>query len=190
MGAPQQRKGYAVKQTTSISSATLMALEYERIKDEQKTRIGFRDNLLYATFAATAAVLAATVSARSQAYLLLMAPISVILGWTYLVNDEKISAIGRYVRNDLAPRLMAVTGDSTPIFEWESAHRRDPHRTSRKYSQLVVDLLTFCVTPTIAIAVFWFSSAPSGALIAASLVEIVLIAILLLQIIMYADLKN
>lgn len=32
----------------------------------------------------------------------MLPPVSVILGWTYLVNDEKISAIGRYVRGDHA----------------------------------------------------------------------------------------
>jgi hypothetical protein len=179
-----------VTQTTGLSNATLMTLEYERIKDEQKTRIGFRDNLLYATIAATAAVLTATMSAHSKAYLLLMPPVSVILGWTYLVNDEKISAIGRYVRMELAPQLAVLTGDSTPIFGWENAHRNDRRRVSRKYSQLVVDLVTFCVTPTVAIAVFWSSPSVPAMLMVASLAEIAFVGSLFVQIVLYADLKG
>ncbi|GHH39997.1 hypothetical protein FHS35_006797 [Streptomyces umbrinus] len=85
-------------------------IEYTQVKDEQKARIGFRDNLLYATFAAMAAVIAATLQGPVRVgLLLLLPPVCLVLGWTYLVNDEKISAIGRYVSTELAPRLAAVT---------------------------------------------------------------------------------
>ncbi|WP_223281180.1 hypothetical protein [Streptomyces antnestii] len=103
----------------------MLLAEYDRIKEEQKTRIGFRDNLLYFTLAASTAVLAITVQSR-QAQLLLAVPVvCLVLGWTYLVNDEKISAVGCYIRDrSCAMRsgsssaslreLMTRMGHSTP----------------------------------------------------------------------------
>ncbi|MCW2858477.1 MAG: putative integral rane protein [Actinoallomurus sp.] len=119
-----------------VTSARLMVLEYERIKDEQRTRIGFRDNLLYVTLAAMATVIAVSASARDPSYVLLLPPVSRILGWTYLANDEKISAIGRYIRGELAPRLAAQTGDDSVIFGWETIHRSDARRSPRKFLQV------------------------------------------------------
>jgi hypothetical protein len=179
-----------VTQIDAMTSAKLMTLEYERIKEEQKTRIGFRDNLIYATLASMAAVVTATLSAHDAAFLLLLPPVSVVLGWTYLVNDEKISSIGRYVRMELAPRLMEATGEPTPVFGWESAHRGDRYRISRKYSQLVVDLVTFCVPPVVVLAVFWTSSSVTAVLMVASIAELLFVGGLLVQIVLYADLKR
>lgn len=176
-------------QIDAMTSTKLMTMEYERIKEEQKTRIGFRDNLIYATLASMAAVVTATLSAHDTAFLLLLPPVSVVLGWTYLVNDEKISAIGRYVRTELAPRLMEATGEETPVFGWESAHRGDRYRISRKYSQLVVDLVTFCVPPVVVLAIFW-SSSVTAVLMVASIAELVFVGGLLVQIVLYADLKK
>ncbi len=93
-----------------MGEGQLLLAEYQSVKDEQKARIGFRDNLLYVTLAVVAAVIAAAAQARQTSMLLALPPVCVVLGWTYLVNDEKISAIGRYVRGELTPRLAAVTG--------------------------------------------------------------------------------
>jgi hypothetical protein len=49
-------------------------------------------------------VIAVSVSARDPGYLLLLPPVSLILGWTYLANDEKISTIGRYIRGECPVR--------------------------------------------------------------------------------------
>ena len=46
-----------------VSVGQLLLFEYQNVKDEQKARIGFRDNLLYVTLAVVAAV--ATASAQS-----------------------------------------------------------------------------------------------------------------------------
>lgn len=94
---------------TDAARISLLVAEYERIKDEQKSRIGFRDNLIYVTLASMAGVIAAALQPRGHSgLLLLLPPASLVLGWTYLVNDEKISAIGRYIRTDLGPRLAEV----------------------------------------------------------------------------------
>ncbi|MFD3381996.1 MULTISPECIES: hypothetical protein [unclassified Streptomyces] len=46
-----------------VTTGQLMLIEYQSVKDEQKARIGFRDNLLYVTLAVVAAV--AATSAQS-----------------------------------------------------------------------------------------------------------------------------
>ncbi|MGA4727262.1 hypothetical protein ACPB67_07600 [Micromonospora taraxaci] len=173
-----------------VTLGSLLVLEYERLKEEQKVRIGFRDNLLYVTLAAMAAIIGATLQTRGHAnLLLLLPPAAVALGWTYLVNDEKISAIGRYVRHHLAPSLaeMAV-GDAKLIFAWETAHRRDRRRQSRKYIQLMADLMVFCFSPLTAITVYFSLGPWRIPFVAVALAEIVLVIVLAAQIVTYADL--
>lgn len=178
-----------------VTLGGLLMVEYERVKGEQQARIGFRDNLLYATLASMGAVVTAVLHKDGQAaLLLLLPPVSVLLGWTYLVNDEKISAIGRYVREELAPQLAALAdgrergGAPAVIFGWERAHRSDSRRRSRKCLQLAVDLTTFCVAPVAAVVVFW-TAGPSGVpLVAVSGVELAAIAVLAVQIVLYAEL--
>ena len=177
----------------SVTTAKLLLVEYEQLKDEQKTRIGFRDNLVYATLGSMAGVVAATLAPRGNAtLLLLLPPVCVVLGWTFLVNDDKVSAIGRYVRLNLAPRLAGLAGindeDAGIVFGWELAHRSDAGRLLRKYSQLVVDLGTFCVPALTALVIFWAVAAYRADLIAVSVIEAILILSLAVQIVRHADL--
>ncbi|MBM0743962.1 hypothetical protein JOY44_20445 [Phormidium sp. CLA17] len=108
--------------------------EYDKLKSEQAQRIGFRDNLLYVTLGLFATIISFAVSNASNYYALLVVPWAcLILGWTYLVNDEKISAIGRYIRLTLVERVKEKTGytDLESLFGWEIAHRSDPLRMRR-----------------------------------------------------------
>ncbi|MET8087371.1 hypothetical protein [Micromonospora sp. NPDC005237] len=174
-----------------ITTGGLLLTEYEQLKQEQRTRIGFRDNLIYATLGSMAAVVAAALSVKGHANLLLLLPVaSVVLGWTYLINDEKISAIGRYVRTDLGPRLVALTAGGEAAFGWETAHRSDARRVSRKYLQLAVDLGTFVVPPLAALIVFWANGPLSVAFVAVSVIEVAATAVLAWQIAVYADLTR
>ncbi|SER37681.1 hypothetical protein [Actinokineospora terrae] len=174
-----------------ITVAKLLTLEYERLKDEQKTRIGFRDNLVYATLASMAAVIAAALSARGQANLvLLLPPVALLLGWTYLVNDEKISAAGRYIRTELAPRLAADLPPGTPVFAWETYHRGDRRRRTRKVLQLAVDLGIFCLSPAAALVVFWVSGPWTAAYLSISVVEALAVIGLGVHLVLYADLTR
>jgi len=174
-----------------ITSENLLLAEYEAIKEEQRARIGFRDNLLYVTLASIAAVLAAAFKGDGRTdVLLLVPPVCVLLGWTYLVNDEKISAIGRYVRRGLVPRLTAITGTAEPAFGWETAHRTDPRRVSRKYIQLGVDLLAFCVAPMSALIAYWADDPGAVTLMVVSVGETIAVVTLATQLVLYADLDN
>lgn len=165
--------------------APLLA-EYEQLKREQQQRIGFRDNLIYATLAALAGVTYAAVQGDGRPYLMLLAaPVCIVLGWTYLANDYAISNIGRYVRDHLAPRL---GGDG--VFGWEIAHCCDPRRRTRKRLQLAVDLLTFCGSPVAAAIAYWASGEVTGFLVAVSLVEMAAVGVLGAQIALYAELHR
>ncbi|MER6162140.1 hypothetical protein ABT147_42735 [Streptomyces sp. NPDC001868] len=168
-----------------VTVGQLLLAEYQIVKDEQKTRIGFRDNLLYVTLTVLAAVIAATAQARQPAMLLALPPVCVVLGWTYLVNDEKISAIGAYVRGDLGPRLARLAG-AERVFDWEVEHRADSRRRSRKAIQCGIDLLAFCVVPFAGLAVYWVSGETSPGLVALSVAEALTIVGLGTQVVLYA----
>ncbi|MFJ8789564.1 hypothetical protein [Streptomyces sp. NPDC102462] len=170
-----------------VSVGQLLLTEYQAVKDEQKSRIGFRDNLLYVTLTVVAAVVAAVAQAGRPAMLLALPPVCVVLGWTYLVNDQKISAIGAYVRDELAPRLAELAdAEATEVFRWETAHRQDARRLSRKAVQLVVDLLAFCVVPASGLVVYWVAGGVSAGLVSLSLLEALAVGGLGLYIVLYA----
>ncbi|MFC9225465.1 hypothetical protein ACFT8W_32880 [Streptomyces hygroscopicus] len=172
-------------------TSRLLILEYEQVKEEQRARIGFRDNLLYATLASMAAIVTLCLQGHGRPQLLLLLPpASALLGWAYLVNDEKISAIGRYVREDLGPRLGTLAPVRPPVFGWERAHRDDGRRISRKRLQLAADLLLFTVAPIAALIVYWTSEPVRAVLLAVSVAEVALIGVLAAQIVLYADLRR
>lgn len=171
-----------------VTVGQLLLAEYQSVKDEQKARIGFRDNLLYVTLAVVAAVIAAAAQARQTSMLLALPPVCVVLGWTYLVNDQKISAIGAYVRKDLGPRLAALAepGGGFQAFGWETAHRGDARRRSRKAVQLLVDLLAFCVVPLAALVLFWVDAGSGPLLVVLSVLEALAVGGLAWQVVWYA----
>ena len=110
----------------------IVLAEYDKLKSEQAARIGFRDNLLYVTLGVLGAVVSFAVADKTNSYAFLVIPwVCIILGWTYLVNDQKISALGQYIRYNLVNRVKEQMGDNTnleSIFGWEIAHRSDPRR--------------------------------------------------------------
>lgn len=169
-------------------------LEYDKLKAEQTQRIGFRDNLLYVTLGLFVTVMSFAASNSANYYAFLILPwASLILGWTYLVNDEKISAIGRYIRLTLVEKVKEKTGHAEveSLFGWEIAHRSDRRRSLRKIEQLIVDEITFVVSGIIALISFWILV--PGAALAIHVVggvELILLLILGWEILIYADLAK
>ncbi|NES24267.1 MAG: hypothetical protein F6K41_36480 [Symploca sp. SIO3E6] len=168
--------------------------EYDKLKSEQAQRIGFRDNLLYVTLGLFGTVISFAVSNPSHYYALLVIPwICLILGWTYIVNDEKISAIGRYIRYQLVDKVKEHTSytDVDTLFGWEVAHRSDKHRKRRKIQQLIIDEITFVCSGAIALVTFWFLvPQPPVAVTILSWLELLLLIILGVEIFIYADLAK
>ena len=104
------------------ASLEVLLAEYNCLKSEQTQRIGIRDNLLYVTLGVLGAVESFAVSETAHYYALLVIPwVCLILGWTYVVNDEKISSMGRYIRYKLVDKVKEHTGydDLETIFGWE-----------------------------------------------------------------------
>lgn len=168
----------AVTSMDDVTEGKVLLAEYDRLKEEQKTRIGFRDNLLYFTLAAVTAVVAVTVHS-GQSRLLLSAPaICLILGWTYLVNDEKISEIGYYVRDQLGPRLGELSSARGTVFGWEVYYRNVAGRTMRKRLQTVVDLFTYLILPMVCTTAFWCSPTARPLLVLTSLVQTLALTVL------------
>lgn len=166
--------------------------EYDKLKSEQTQRIGFRDNLLYVTLGVFGAVVSFAVSNPSNYYALLVIPwVSVILGWNYLVNDEKISAIGKYIRLVLVEKVKEKTNysDIESVFGWEIAHRSDNRRKRRKIEQLIIDEITFVLSGIFAIIAVYFLLPQSSLLInILAIVELLLLIGLGIEIVIYADL--
>ncbi|ROR42380.1 hypothetical protein [Kitasatospora cineracea] len=173
--------------TEDVTESKLLLAEYDRIKEEQKARIGFRDNLLYFTLAASTAVLAITVQTKRSQLLLVPPMICLVLGWTYLVNDEKISAIGRYIRDHLGPRLTELSDAPAPVFGWEAYHRSDVGRATRKRLQTAVDLFTYLVFPLANMIVFWNSASIHPPLLVVSIAETIALTVLAWQFLRYAE---
>lgn len=160
---------------TDTTRRAIALAEYTQVKGEQVARIGFRDNLIYATLVAIAATLTAAHSGNRD-YLLLVPAATFVLGWTYLANDAMISAIGRYFREHA----------TLPGLGWELSHPADRHRASRKATQLAVDLVTFCGSGAAALGGYWLSPGTAPLLLAASAAEALALGALGAQIIMYA----
>jgi len=168
--------------------------EYDKLKSEQTQRIGFRDNLIYVTLGVFGAVVSfAIVNSANYPALLVIPWVCLILGWTYLVNDEKISAIGKYVRLTLVEKVREKTGytDLESLFGWEIAHRSDSRRKRRKIEQLIVDEITFVVSGIVALVAFWVAvpQLAVGMRILSG-IELTLLVVLGIEIVIYADLAK
>ncbi|MGW4423130.1 hypothetical protein [Streptosporangium sp. NPDC004631] len=148
----------------SMVASELLIIEYEQLKEEQRVRISTRDNLAYTTLGAFALVIAAVIQAQAPAVLVLLPPVCMILGWTYLINDDRVTAIGRHIRENVAPELVSLGDLRTEVFSWERRHRADRRRRFRKILQLMADLLLFCVTAFAALLVAWIREPHSGVL--------------------------
>ncbi len=168
--------------------------EYDKLKSEQAARIGFRDNLLYVTLGVFGAVVSFAVANKTNSYAFLVIPwVCIILGWTYLVNDQKISALGQYIRHTLVDKVKEQTGyaDIESIFGWEMVHRSDKRRKRRKIEQLMIDEITFVCSGVIAILAFWFLvPQPPLAVTILCWAELILLLILGYEMIIYADLAE
>lgn len=169
----------------AATAVTVLLEEYKALKAEQVSRIGIRDNLIYAMILAVAAVAGGTPLA-GHAVPLLLPPVGIVLGWTYLANDRMITAIGRYLRHELGARL--ATHAAEPVFGWEHEAGGDIRRRQRKLIQLGVDAGVFALPGLAALVAFWCTGRPTPLLVAVSLAEVLAIAAFVSQLALYADL--
>ena len=168
--------------------------EYDKLKSEQADRIGFRDNLIYVTIGVISGVLSFAFANAANSIALLIVPWAMlILGWTYLVNDDKISAMGKYIRLTLVDNIKPMLGQAKleALLGWEIAHRSDKRRSRRKIEQLIIDEITFVLPGLVAMLLYWLlTPAPPAAAIVATLIEVPLLLFLGTEIVIYADLAK
>lgn len=175
--------------------------EYSALKSEQGSRIAFRDGLLYTTIGAVGAIASVALGGLSggsgpvRHAFLLIPWVTAILGWTYLVTDEKITAIRRYIDKKLAPRIEELlAGHKDFAFGWEHFHRGDERRAERKSMQLYIELWAFVISgmgAVLAFAVRALQNPPKGFLlifdgIAASS-DVIILILLAKQFIAYSQ---
>jgi len=140
---------------------SIILLEYEKLKEEQISRISTRDSLIYITLGIFGAIFSFSVLNNQYLYSLLIIPVvSFVLGWVYITNDEKISNIGKYIREDLfkAIKEEAPNIKDDYLLHWEIKHRSDELRIFRKITQFFVDLTTFSASSFASIAIFMMYS--------------------------------
>lgn len=109
------------------------------------------------------------------------------------MNDEKISAIGRYIRLNLVDKVVEETGhpEIESVFGWKTYHRSDQLRKRRKIEQLIVDEITFVISGIIALMAFWLLVPQSLLMISIlSWMELLLLLVLGVEIAVYADLAE
>lgn len=125
--------------------------EYRQLKQEQLERIKLRDSFINLDIVAIGVLGGVLASHPQFSTAWLVVPwICSSFGWAYAMNDEKVSALQRYFRTELSPRLDYSLG-------WEVFDRRKTSlATPHKISQLAVEFALF-VLPTL-IAVFAYFS--------------------------------
>jgi hypothetical protein len=168
-----------------VTAGKVLVTEYEALKREQAARIGTRDNLVYATLAAMGLIVAGGLRANGG-LLLVLPPVVLVLGWTRIANDIKVTHIGGYLRTVLAPRFAALTGETA--LDWEHAHRADARRRLRMLCQTVADLVLFVAAPLAALIGYWLTGPWSTAVIAVSVAEALAVVGLAIVIIAYSGL--
>lgn len=169
--------------------AVLIA-EYENLKKEQSARISARDRLPCATLASLAGTIAATVEGRGRSALQLVLPaVCAVMGWTYVVNDENISALGRYLREQLTPRIALLVGEAG-VLEWEQTHRTDWHRRSRERLQMAIELMTLVLPACCAVIAYWLVGPYNALYLVLCVVEVVVAGVFAAHFIQNADLSG
>lgn len=137
---------------------TFLIKEYEKLKDEQHKRIEFRDHMIYLTLAAIGSVFSFAIEKPDLAIAYLVLPfICLVLGWTYFTNDEKITAIGNYIRKHLVPQINQQNSErASPLSDtWDDLLRKDSTRKHRKWFQFFIDISIFCLSGIISLVTFF-----------------------------------
>lgn len=167
--------------------------EFEKLKDEQHKRIAFRDQMIYLTLVAIGTIYSFSFEKPTLNIALLVLPfLEIIMGWTYYVNDRKISFIGTYIRKTIVKKLKSNTdeNESEILTTWEDFVRKDPTWRFRKINQLLIDLLIFVVPGAISISMYLYFHSFNLWLNITAYVEYLLLAYLLFIFIRSANLKN
>jgi hypothetical protein len=122
-------------------------VEHGVLKTEQLERIKLRDTFLNLNIVALGVTTAITVQGQKQAAALLVVPwITVILGWAYLSNDDKVTAIARHIK--------AALDEKSAEFSWETSPKGILSPSIRRFADVAIFLLSFLLPGPIAMALY------------------------------------
>jgi len=167
------------------SKIQFLITEYEKLKDEQKKRIEFRDHMIYITLAAIGGVFTFALEKPEYNYTLLVLPfVCIILGWTFLSNDKKVSDIGDYIVKVIIPKLELLKSDPviSLIPSWEEYHKDIKGRKTFKIIQLSMDLVLFSISGLLSIIFYLYISCPLTCIeIIVAIAEIMLLLFIMIM---------
>ncbi|MFE9321871.1 hypothetical protein ACIHDR_03565 [Nocardia sp. NPDC052278] len=124
-----------------------MTDERTALKSEQLERIKQRDTFLNLNVVALGAISAIAMQSPKTGGVWLVGPwITAILGWAYLSNDDKVSAIARHLRAQVA---------ST---SWEAGHKGLLPRQARLLADALTFILSFTLPTPVAVALYAMTS--------------------------------
>jgi hypothetical protein len=168
-------------------AAEVHLMEYDKLKDEQLERIRARDSMTYATLVVIAAIGSGVLQFHLPELLLALPPATVVTGWLRLLDDSKVTQLGRYFATDLSRALRETTGEQD-VLAWESGWRT-PRRRTRKIFTLGMDVLMHAGPALIATGCWWaFTHQHHPVYVVAAVIDLVLAALLTWQLIAHADL--
>lgn len=169
----------------TTSKIQFLITEYEKLKDEQKKRIEFRDHMIYITLAAIGGVFTFAIEKPEYNYTLLVLPfVCIILGWSFLTNDKKVSDIGDYIVKVIIPKLDSLKSDPviSLIPSWEEFHKNVKRRKTFKIIQLSMDLMLFSISGLLSIIFYLYISCPITCIeIIVTVLEIILLIFIMLM---------
>ena len=144
-----------------------MTDEYTTLKSEQLDRIKQRDGFLNLNVVAVGIVVAIAVRTDGSTSAWLLIPwITTIMGWAYLSNDDKVSAIARHIR--------AAPPTTGALHSWEVGPKGLLPVPVRRYADILIYLLSFAFPTPAAIILYANNHAWSFATVLLATLEVLL----------------
>lgn len=122
-------------------------LEFDKLKEEQISRIKFRDGLFYFTMLIIGGALTLALAdqeARSADILLALPFAIFIAGIAHVAADRRIDDIGIYIRDYLAPSVASeLMVEKKSVFAWEAKFHMAPLQITRDLFRFVANVMLY-----------------------------------------------
>ncbi|BEK95013.1 hypothetical protein [Nocardia seriolae] len=130
----------------SAGTGSAVTDEHPTLKSEQLERIKLRDTFLNLNIVALGVVTAVGLPGQRGGVWLIVPWITTILGWAYLSNDDKVSAIARHLRLQVSP--IDVSGS------WETSRKGLLPLRIRWFADVITFTLSFIAPIPAAITLY------------------------------------
>ena len=129
--------------------------EYVALKNEQIERIKIRDSFINYVIVSVGILLSVAFGGtKTHAVIVLSIPwVALAFGWVFIMNDIKISHIGRYLSEVLVPQT------SSSWDRWRVEHRN--HFLENIYTGLSVQFFIFVIPAVAAMVIYPFIRVPA-----------------------------